>query len=133
MSVCDKPATPTVLVVEDDVDTRGLLTDLLTDNGYCVSAVANGAEAILALDEEAPPSVMLIDLLMPGVVGHELLEFIESEERFASIPIGIVSGSPELAPEGYPLFPKPLNVPPLLEFVRQHCERHRMAQDQART
>lgn len=66
---------------------------------------------------------MLIDLLMPGVVGHELLEFIESEERFASIPIGIVSGSPELAPEGYALFPKPLNVPPLLEFVRQGCER----------
>ena len=116
-----------MLLVEDDPDARCLLRDILTDNGYVVETAANGADAILALDEQDPPSVMLIDLLMPGVVGQELLEFIESEERLSSIPIGIVSGSPELAPKGYRLFPKPLNVAPLLEFVREGCARHQPA------
>ena len=118
-----------MLLVEDDPDARCLLRDILTDNGFVVETAANGADAILALDEQAPPTVMLIDLLMPGVVGQELLEFIESEERFSSIHIGIVSGSPELAPKGYRLFPKPLNVAPLLEFVREGCEKQQHAVD----
>lgn len=113
-----------MLLVEDDPDTRALLEDLLKDQGYQVETAANGADAILALDEKEPPCVMLVDLLMPGVVGQELLEFLESEERFSSITVGIVSGSPELAPRGYTLFPKPLSFAPLLEFVRAGCERH---------
>lgn len=122
----------TVLLVEDDPDARGLLEDLLTDQGYAVETAANGADAILALDEKDPPCVMLVDLLMPGVVGQELLEFLESEERFSSIAVGIVSGSPELAPKGYPLFPKPLNLPPLLDFIREGIERNQRARSQQR-
>jgi hypothetical protein len=55
---------------------------------------------------------------MPGVVGQELLEYLRHDERLASLPVAIVSASPQLAPAGYPVFAKPLQLDALLEFVR---------------
>ena len=51
----------------------------------------------------------------PGV---ELLEYLAHEPRLANIRVAIVSASPELAPEGYRVFAKPLDLPSLLEFLR---------------
>jgi CheY-like chemotaxis protein len=107
-----------ILVVEDDPDIQTTLSELFQREGYVVDVVPNGAEAINFLDEHAHPDVVLVDLLMPGVVGNELLEYLHSDAELASIPVAIVSGSPQLAPEGYKVFGKPIQVAPLLEFVR---------------
>ncbi len=111
-----------VLIVEDDPDIRIALDQLFTNQGYSVMLANNGAEAIELLDPDAPPCAALVDLLMPGIVGHELLEYMRDHEAFRSTPIAIISGSPQLAPEGYEVFPKPLDVHRLLEFV-QACPR----------
>lgn len=112
-----------VLVVEDDPDVQTTLTDLFTREGYHVDVVPNGAEAITFLDEHEHPNVVLVDLLMPGVVGNELLEYLHSDDTLAAIPVAIVSASPQLAPEGYKVFRKPIDVVNLLEFVRQGVTR----------
>jgi len=112
-----------VLVVEDDPDVQTTLTDLFTREGYHVDVVPNGAEAIMFLDEHEHPNVVLVDLLMPGVVGNELLEYLHSDDTLAAIPVAIVSASPQLAPEGYKVFRKPIDVGNLLEFVRQGATR----------
>lgn len=114
---------PRVLVVEDDPDVQTTLTDLFAREGYEVDVVHNGAEAINFLDEHEHPNVVLVDLLMPGVVGTSLLEYLNTDARLASIPVAIVSASPQLAPEGYKVFRKPLDVNALLEFVREGVTR----------
>jgi hypothetical protein len=49
------------------------------------------------------------------------LDYLKSDDRLAIIPVAIVSGSPELAPKGYRVFRKPLDLRPLIEFVREGC------------
>jgi CheY-like chemotaxis protein len=115
--------TARVLVVEDDPDIQTTLSDLFVREGYEVAVVPNGAEAIMFLDEHDRPDVVLVDLLMPGVIGNELLEYLSTDAELASIPIAIVSGSPQLAPDGYTVFKKPIDIGPLLAFVRESATR----------
>jgi len=107
-----------VLVVEDDPEFKTTLECLLTSQGHEVDVVNNGAEAISFLEaNEERPDVVLVDLLMPGIVGNELLEYLRDDDKLAEIPVAIVSASPQLAPEGYPVFPKPIDSRSLLDFV----------------
>lgn len=107
-----------ILVVEDDVHVGLALKQFFERAGYEVTVAENGAEAIEILDPDAPPLVALVDLLMPGIIGNELLDYMRDEPAFATTPIAIISGSPQLAPEGYKVFPKPLDAAALLAFVR---------------
>ena len=108
-----------LLVVEDDPEFRAALEDMLAGSGYDVAVAANGAEAIALLESGERPRALLVDLLMPGVVGQELLEYLRDHAELATIPVAIVSASPQLAPGGYTVFGKPLEPGPLLDFVRQ--------------
>jgi CheY-like chemotaxis protein len=83
-----------MLIVEDDPDIRLALEQLFSNEGYEVTLANNGSEAIELLDPDAPPCAALVDLLMPGIVGHELLEYMRGHEVFRSVPIAIISGSP---------------------------------------
>lgn len=110
----------TLLVVEDDVAVRSALDELFAREGYDVLAAQNGADAIEILESGVHPCCVLVDLLMPGIVGQEFLEYMREESR-ASIPVAIITGSPQLAPSGYPMFPKPVDMHALLDFVFLRC------------
>ena len=112
---------PHVLIVEDDPGIRDAFVDLLGAEGYAIDLAANGAEAITFLENAVRPSAVVVDLLMPGVVGQELLEYIRGDARLASVPIAIFSASPQLAPKGYRVFRKPADLQSLLAFVRAEC------------
>ena len=112
---------PTLLVVDDDPDIRMLLCDLFKREGYRVDVATDGAAAISFLERHAPPSAILLDLLMPGILGTSVLQYLGSKAGLAQVPVAIVSSSPDLAPSGYPLFTKPLKFAPLLAFVRDAC------------
>lgn len=107
-----------LLIVEDDPYVQLSLKHVFEKAGYDVAIASNGADAIEMLDPSAPPRAILVDLLMPGIVGHELLDYLRSEPALATIPVAIISGSPQLAPAGYRVFAKPLDTQALLEFVR---------------
>lgn len=109
-----------VLIVEDDPEIRAALEELMVGEGYDVSLATNGADAISMLvdDRGELPCAVLVDLVMPGVVGQELLEFLRGDATLSRIPVAIVSASPQLAPNGYAVFKKPLDLPPLLDFVK---------------
>jgi len=112
---------PTLLVVDDDPDVRLLLGELFAREGFRVDVAIDGAAAILFLEHHEPPSVILLDLLMPGILGTSVLAYLGSKPSLAHVPVAIVSSSPHLAPGGYQLFKKPLKFAPLLEFVREAC------------
>jgi CheY-like chemotaxis protein len=112
---------PTLLVVDDDPEIRMLLSDLFSREGFRVDVASDGAAAILFLEHHEPPSAILLDLLMPGILGTSVLAYLGSKPGLEHVPVAVVSSSPQLAPDGYKLFKKPLKFAPLLEFVRDAC------------
>lgn len=114
-----------MLVVDDDPDIRMLLCELFVRAGFRVELATDGAAAILFLEQNQPPGAIILDLLMPGIIGSSVLAYMSSRPVLADVPVAIVSSSPHLAPEGYPLFKKPLQFAPLLEFVRTACDTRR--------
>lgn len=113
---------PTLLIVDDDPDIRMMLCELFAREGFQVESATDGAAAILFLETHDPPSAIVLDLLMPGIVGSSVLAYLSHRPGLADVPVAIVSSSPHLAPDGYPLFKKPLRFAPLLEFIRTACD-----------
>lgn len=62
-----------ILVVDDDSDIRGILSFTLEDAGYDVREAADGAQAVVALEHQAPDCLVL-DLMMPGMDGFGVLQ-----------------------------------------------------------
>ena len=73
-----------ILVVDDDLQISGLLCEALTRAGYAVTSAYSGTEALLAL-ERRPADLVLLDLMLPGLSGEELLP------RLAGTPVIVVS------------------------------------------
>lgn len=120
---------PTVLIVEDELPLRRLLGRFLQSVGCRVLAAEHG-QAALALIEETPPDIALVDVLMPVMGGREFLE--ECRSRGYQFPAVLVSASPEaydicedLACDG--VIPKPYDINALLDKVRAVLERSSLA------
>ena len=77
------PAARRVLVVDDDADLRRRLRGLLEKDGWAVDEAADGREALDRL--AARPSLVLLDLLMPGMDGFE---FLAELRRAGGVPVG---------------------------------------------
>jgi len=79
-----------VLVVDDEEDFSNLTCDQLTDRGFVVATVNDGYEALERVKKE-PPDVILLDVLMPGLDGVELLKRLKSDPVTRGIPVLICS------------------------------------------
>jgi signal transduction histidine kinase/CheY-like chemotaxis protein len=79
-----------VLVVDDDPKSRDMLRRTLAKAGWTVAEAANGCEALQAL-ERAKPALVLLDLLMPGMDGFEVLERLQDDEAWREVPVIIVT------------------------------------------
>jgi CheY-like chemotaxis protein len=75
----------TILIVEDNPLNLELVVDLLTAEGYVVRQALSGEEGVrLALQQ--PPSLILMDLRMPGIDGYAALKALRGDPRTAHIP-----------------------------------------------
>ena len=72
------PLVPRVLVVEDEPDIAALIAYQLTREGFRVETVGSGPDALAAIDRELPHLVVL-DRMLPGLSGDEVLLRIPSE------------------------------------------------------
>ncbi len=113
---------PTLLIVDDDPEVRMMLCELFARKGFCVRVAEDGAAAILFLEHNEPPAAIVLDLVMPGIPGTGVLSYLGSKPCLQNIPVAIASGTPHLAPHGYPVFKKPLTFAPLLAFVLTACD-----------
>ena len=84
----------TVLVVEDERDSRELLARTVRKGGHTAVVAANGWEALLALDE-APVDLVLLDLMMPGMDGPTFLSILRNDQRRRSVPVVLVTALSE--------------------------------------
>ena len=121
------PTGRTVLVVEDHDSEREQLAAVLRHAGYAVRTAANGHEALECLQENPAPSVVLLDMFLPGIDGWDLLKVYTRDPALAGVPVVILSGldvgSPawaaSLGAAGY--LRKPVKHAALLECVRRVC------------
>jgi CheY-like chemotaxis protein len=81
-----------VLIVDDDQDTRELLGRFLESIGHNVRLVANGRDAVQAAIEELP-DVIVSDLMMPQMSGAGLLETLRGYVRLHRVPVIIWTGA----------------------------------------
>lgn len=73
-----------VLIVEDDSEINGMLAELLQGRGYVTESAYSGTEALLWLERKTPQAVIL-DLMLPGMPGEELLGKIKAQQPGISV------------------------------------------------
>jgi CheY-like chemotaxis protein len=81
-----------VLVVDDDQDTSDYLAVLLADNGYDVRTAANQAAALSRLEEFQADTVVM-DVMMPGRSGLDLLVKLRNTPRWSDLSVIVVTGN----------------------------------------
>jgi len=79
-----------ILFADDDLRNRKLMETLLRIDGYRVLAVESGQALLDEVDQEMPDLIML-DLMMPGMDGFEVLRRLKASERTRNIPIVMVT------------------------------------------
>src|SRR5438477_4301441 len=118
---------PQILVVEDDESIRGLVSDLLRDDGYDVKEASNGVEA-LEVVSEARPDLIVLDLMMPIMDGWTFVEECRRAKRCTDVPIVITSASHDLPKTAERLrsfgvrtcLAKPFDVDGLLALIERY-------------
>ena len=112
-----------VLLVEDDESVRQLVRVTLQMNDYDVVEARDGLEGLLFLDMHQPDAVVL-DLMMPDVGGERMLAQLRATVETKKIPVVIITGKPEVAPEVIGLvgkenfFPKPFDPDAVIARLR---------------
>ncbi len=89
----DNQTRPSILVVEDDPDTRQSLSLALSIHGFSVTGVEDGAEALTAVAAQAP-DLILLDLMMPRLDGWTVIRKLKENPQTASIPVIVLTGKP---------------------------------------
>ena len=85
-----EPKTATILIVDDDEPNREILEDQIALLGHKTLMAENGLSA-LAKIEKHNPDLILLDLMMPEMDGHQVLERIKSDSKTQDIPIIVIS------------------------------------------
>jgi hypothetical protein len=114
----DEGQRPTILVVDDEADVRGLVREVLTLNGYHVIDTGDPFEA-RRIAERQPVALLLTDVVMPIMNGIELAQRVEATSPTTKVLLmsGYVTAA--VKSSGRPLLSKPFRTNDLLAAVRQ--------------
>ena len=80
----------TVLVVDDNDDNVRIMSTILLGRGFEVRIARNGQEALRSVEQQRP-DLILLDVMMPGMNGMDVLDAIKADPRNASVPIIMVT------------------------------------------
>ena len=124
-------ATEVVLVVEDDSKSRKLVRDLLTFKGYEIIEAVTGEEGV-GLAQERRPSLILMDIRLPGIYGIQALGQLRADPSTRQIPVlamtaSVMSGDRQkVMNAGFDAFHStPIKINDFMAAVEQLLERHR--------
>jgi adenylate cyclase len=84
-----------ILVVDDDQSNREMLARRLAHDGHQVRTAADGRQALEALRSH-PVDLVLLDVMMPGMDGYEVLQRLKSDPRLRDVPVLMISALSEL-------------------------------------
>lgn len=111
-----------ILIVDDDVDIRREVSEILREEGWEVLTASNGGEALRLLRSSLPASLILLDLMMPGTSGWEFRRAQLADPAMAAIPVLVFSSfdsgprnAADLHANGY--LSKPFSIAELLGAI----------------
>ena len=112
---------PRILLVDDNTVVRDMLVDLVASLGYRADAAAGGEEALARFDK-GQYTIVLTDLLMPGMSGWDVLAALR--QRDAHLPVIIITGSPVVgdpraSQPGVAVVKKPVDVTALDATIKR--------------
>ena len=120
------PRTPYVLIVDDDRSIVGVIQSLLEIEGWNGIGISDSLKVLAflkALSDDVLPSVILLDLMMPGLSGYEIAALLSQNERYRRIPIIVMTADSRV--QGYSniqgavdFIAKPFRLDPLLAKLK---------------
>ncbi|MEB3247827.1 MAG: hybrid sensor histidine kinase/response regulator [Merismopediaceae bacterium] len=119
---------PTILVVDDTPDNLTFISGLLKEH-YRVKVANNGEKALTIARSDNPPSLILLDIMMPGMDGYEVCTHLKTDPKTAKIPVIFLTAKAETADEQKGLslgavdyITKPISPPILMARVKTHLQ-----------
>jgi DNA-binding NtrC family response regulator len=113
----------TILVLDAEEVIRSVITKILEREGYTVHATGDLPSA-LELVKDCTPDLLLTNLYIPGISGHDAAKFLQS--RCPNMRVLVVAGLPDdrliedrIKGDGFDAFPKPFNSKQLSEKVKE--------------
>jgi two-component system nitrogen regulation response regulator NtrX len=124
----------TILIVDDEEAIRRSLSGILADEGFDTATAADGPAAVVAMGEEPPPDLVLLEIAMPGRDGVEILA--ELRERWPELPVVMMSGHGTIETAvkttrlgAFDFIEKPLSIDKLLLTIGHALERSRLERE----
>jgi len=121
-----------VMVIDDDQDLRDAICSVLSDTGYLTVAFGDPLDGLDYLASEAPrPSLILLDLMMPGMNGWEFREAQRANPAASSIPVVVMTARRGVTNDTLgvaAIILKPFKLKYLLEVVDAHLRAGRASQ-----
>lgn len=125
------PQTATVYIAEDNPILLQGLARALTANGYSVTTAEDGAVMLgLLAGAETPPDLLLLDVMMPGMTGLEVLQQLRADPRWSALPVMLITAaSDESLPTSarqngaVDVLIKPFRLGELLARIQSHIRR----------
>lgn len=115
-----------ILAVDDLPDNLSLLQTVLELIGYTVEVATCGFTALQKI-YASPPDLVLLDLMMPGLDGYEVVQRLRQDSQFASLPVLLVTAHDDekaascAIKDANGLIRKPINLDELLSQVKSGC------------
>jgi CheY-like chemotaxis protein len=115
----------TILIVDDDQGIREALTELLEIEGYQVDTATSGVEGLAYLRTKKP-TLVLLDLMMPGMGGLEFREKQLKEGLLPDVPVVLMSADGQIQKRGEQAqvtdyLRKPMDINEVLALVKRFC------------
>ncbi len=111
-----------ILIVEDEMDIRESLKDILEAENYSICTAANGLEALALLQNAAAPKLILLDFLMPLMNGLEFREQQAHLPHLAKIPVILMSADKYIQTKAEQIdvkyVKKPIDLETLLSTIK---------------
>lgn len=125
-----EPSKIRILVADDDADILNLVTFILTHSGYEVVGVADGSAAIAAIESD-PPQLAILDVMMPGLSGIDVLQRVRESDSNKNLHVILFSviTSESVVAAGFAaganeFIKKPVNLHELMHIVNSFLARN---------
>ncbi|MBU3666471.1 MAG: two-component system response regulator [Chthoniobacterales bacterium] len=120
------PAKPVILVVDDTPDNLALMSELLRER-YTVKLAKSGERGLQLAAADPPPDLILLDIMMPGLSGYDVMRRLKADERTRHIPVIFLTAMSAVEDEKRGLemgavdyITKPISPPIVLARVANH-------------
>jgi CheY-like chemotaxis protein len=115
-----------VVVVDDDEDIRDSIQSLLEMRGFTVDTAADGASALARMRKGAPPALVILDFMMPGMNGEEFRAAQLRDPELSKVPVVLLTGAGDrggAARLDVERIAKPIELQLLFDTVERFCGR----------